>query len=265
MDAFITPLVVLFVLVIVLFLFARALEKRNKTKIEYVQKEVLFSPAERSFLGILESAIDENSRVFAKVRVADVLTPSVKATNRSMWQTAFNRISSKHFDYIICDKSTLEIRAAIELDDKSHNSKTVMARDSFINDICQNANLPLVRFSAKRTYEVNKVKSLIRESLINTMALSSTNTKVLEGEPAKDGEPSLLASSKIAKKLNMSTDSFIENLEKSGYIEKCGSEMVLTALGISVGGVHVPKSRFGSYFKWPADFVPRSAKIHEDE
>lgn len=53
----------------------------------------LFTPAERSFLGVLNQAIEDNAFVFGKARVADVLKPS-KGTSRKIWQTAFNKINS---------------------------------------------------------------------------------------------------------------------------------------------------------------------------
>ena len=67
----------------------------------YRQKEFL-SPAERSFLDVLSQAAGDEWRVFAKVRIADVLTPA-KGMSRSRWQSAFNAISAKHFDFLLCD------------------------------------------------------------------------------------------------------------------------------------------------------------------
>lgn len=67
----------------------------------YRQKEFL-SSAERSFLGVLNQAADDDWGVFAKMRIADVLTPA-KGMSRSRWQSAFNAISAKHFDFLLCD------------------------------------------------------------------------------------------------------------------------------------------------------------------
>ncbi|WP_018231811.1 DUF2726 domain-containing protein [Thioalkalivibrio thiocyanodenitrificans] len=41
------------------------------TRYPYVKIEGLFSPAERSFLGVLDQAVGDEYRVFGKVRVAD--------------------------------------------------------------------------------------------------------------------------------------------------------------------------------------------------
>ncbi|OBT07013.1 hypothetical protein A9267_14155 [Shewanella sp. UCD-FRSSP16_17] len=164
----ITNLVLVFVLVLVLIfivfikLFTALINRPQQ--LSYRQKSKLFSHAERSFLGVLDTACAAQYRVFAKVRVADVLTPE-KGLNRSNWQTAFNRISAKHFDYLLCKPDTMEFVAAIELDDKSHNSKRAQKRDALINDACKSAQLPLIRFQAKARYSMQEVKQVIEKSL----------------------------------------------------------------------------------------------------
>ena len=64
--------------------------QRNKENgaLSYHKQPLLFSPAERSFLGVLELALGDNYRVYGKVRIADVLKPS-KGSPKSHWQKAF--------------------------------------------------------------------------------------------------------------------------------------------------------------------------------
>ena len=255
------PLLPIIILVIIFFMFMilKGLPSNRSEKLfEYRLIETLFSPAERSFLGVLENSIPERTRIFGKVRVADVLKP-LPSENKSHWQTAFNKISAKHFDYVLCDSSTLEIKAVIELDDKSHNSKRAKARDSFLNDICKSAKLPIIRFSAKRSYTVNIVKEYISNSLSTHHADTEDAEEVALESTKKyfaheDASQNLMSSSKIAKRLNLSTDDFIDALLKCGYIEKRDNQMYLTELGESIGGEHVEESRFGPYFKWPSSF-----------
>ena len=65
----------------------------------YIKRGVLFTPAERSFLGVLNQAVGDQAQIFGKVRVADVITTK-KGMTPSERQTAFNKISAKHFDYL---------------------------------------------------------------------------------------------------------------------------------------------------------------------
>ena len=85
--------------------------------------------------------------------------------SRSKWQTAFNQISAKHFDYVLCSATSLEVLAVIELDDKSHNKPSRSKRDEFISEACHGADLPLIRFPAKASYTVDGVRKKIIDAL----------------------------------------------------------------------------------------------------
>ena len=90
------------------------------------------SPAERSFFGVLRQAVGTEFHVFAKVRLADIVTPQ-KTRSRSAWQSAFNRISSKHVDFLLCETAGLSPVAVIELDDKSHSTFEAGFRDRCVD------------------------------------------------------------------------------------------------------------------------------------
>ncbi len=123
----------------------------------YRLESSLFTPAERSFYGVLCQVTAGNAIVFAKVRVADVLR-TVKGLPGGDRQKAFNRISAKHFDFILCDPKDLSVLSAIELDDKSHNKKKRADRDEFIDGACAAAGLTLHRFRASSGYKINEVR-----------------------------------------------------------------------------------------------------------
>jgi len=160
----------LFVLVLVIAVLCLFFAARLKTKSDrgkgfaYRKNPVLFSPAERSFLGVLEQAVAGEFRVFGKVRVADVV--SVKAmTDRRAWHRAFNRIRAKHFDFVICSKSNLAVLAVIELDDQSHRQHTRQKRDAFLVALCQAVSLPLIQVAAQHAYSVSTLRQQLRSAL----------------------------------------------------------------------------------------------------
>lgn len=258
MSSLVIPILLFALLIAIVVGLRLALSSRQGENLKYEISKSLFSPAERSFLGVLDSSLPEGIRVFGKVRVADVLSPS-KANGKEGWQAAFNKISSKHFDYVLCDAGTLQVKAVVELDDKSHNSKRTAARDGFLNEACQTAQLPIIRFTAKRTYTINQVQECILDSL-SPKDIETKETKKDIALTAQDGggaaDKTHLSSSKIAKRLGQTTDEFLSKLEQCGYIENKDGEMSLTDKGQAIGGEHVKKSRFGPYFKWPSDFDP---------
>ena len=150
---------------IVVFLLSRLQgRKPSSDEVPYVMRSHLLSPAERSFFGVLQTAVSDDYAVLAKIRVADVILPS-KGLDRSSWQSAFNRISAKHFDYVLCAVSDYKIVAAVELDDKSHNSKSRIKRDQFLNAAAKAASLPLIRFPARAAYPVAQIREKIDEAI----------------------------------------------------------------------------------------------------
>ena len=149
------------VVVIVATVFSVFLKQGVATsKLGYKKLGTLFSPAERSFFGVLSQAVGEHALVFGKVRVADVITPE-KGMSRSEWQRSFNKISAKHFDYLLCDKKDLSVLCVIELNDKSHNSKKRQERDAFLVSACESADLKLVQITAKATYRITEIQKLL--------------------------------------------------------------------------------------------------------
>jgi hypothetical protein len=155
MDSWVLPFVIA---VVVLVVLAAVIGKRGAgVGLLYQAAKALFSPAERSFLGILDQAVGAEYRVFGKVRVADIASvkSGLKASAR---QRALNRIAAKHFDFIVCRVNDLSVVCAVELNDKSHSGKRVQARDKLIADVCRSINLPLFVVSAKAAYSLQEVR-----------------------------------------------------------------------------------------------------------
>ena len=117
----------------------------------YQRQDTLFSKAELAFFRALERAVGEEYRIFAKVRLADVLTPEGRTRSRRWWR-AFTKVSSKHLDYVLVDPQTSQIRLAVELDDRSHQKKARQVRDAFVTRVCAQAGVPLVRVPVQERY-----------------------------------------------------------------------------------------------------------------
>jgi len=114
----------------------------------YVREVALFSAAEWAFFEVLEQAVGGQYRIFGKVRLADLMTPS-KTGNRKDWWRAFTKISSKHADFVLVHRQTAEILAAIEVDDRSHGRGDRQDRDAFVDAAFAQAGIPLIRVRAQ--------------------------------------------------------------------------------------------------------------------
>lgn len=162
-----TPTLVTLLVIVFIFsaIFIRSRNSKPSIECTYEAKSTLLTPAERSFYGVLCQALDRDRyAIFAQVRLADVISPA-KGTSKSDWQRAFNQISSKHCDFVICDADTMKIQLAIELDDSSHKKDKRASRDEFVNAIFKQASLPLIRVTASKAYVVGA----LRAELMNIM------------------------------------------------------------------------------------------------
>lgn len=161
------------IFVVLAFVLSRIPQQAGgEQEFSYEKIEPLFSPAERSFFGVLTQAVNERAVVLGKVRVADVLRPT-KGVGKSQWQKAFNRISAKHFDYVICAPDTLVVLAVVELDDKSHAKRNRVERDILLDSACADAGLPLHRFKVAASYSIAEVRQVLFPTSVDVAPPSS--------------------------------------------------------------------------------------------
>ena len=202
MDWIVIALVIVVVLAIVVVKLSQK-QVAQPSEYPYRKLDVLFSPAERSFLGVLNQALGENTQIFGKVRVADVIAPQ-KGLSRSDWQKSFNKISGKHFDFLLCNTSDLSVLCAVELNDSSHNSKKRKDRDAFLEGACQAANVPIIQIAARSTYNINEIQQSLATYLPGSMSPDSTQESVeaiIEHQPSGDEKVCPKCSSKMVKKI----------------------------------------------------------------
>jgi very-short-patch-repair endonuclease len=156
--------IVLAVVGVMVAILKKFLPKGKGLESPYQKEPTLFTPAERSFLGVLEQALGNEFRIMGKVRLADVLKvkPGLDGSAR---QRAFNKIQSKHLDFVACDPNDLSIQFAVELDDKSHDRSDRQNRDAFLDQAMEKAGLPIIRFAVKKGYSVQEIHDTIASRL----------------------------------------------------------------------------------------------------
>jgi hypothetical protein len=126
----------------------------------YESRKNLLTLAERSFMAVLEQALEGTLRIMAQVRLADVvnvkngLTPQARGA-------AFNRIQSKHLDFVVCDPKDFSILCAIELDDSSHAQERRQNRDEFVDGVMNAAGIKLHRFRVQKSYSIEEVRKIV--------------------------------------------------------------------------------------------------------
>ncbi len=111
-----------------------------------------------------------NYNVLSKVRFADIVNvdDNVKKDSVSWWNK-FNKISQKHIDFALADKSNLEIKLLIEVDDLSHQRMDRIERDEFVDSVCNEVGIPILHITDMIGLE---------EKILNILELQKTTQEM---------------------------------------------------------------------------------------
>lgn len=119
----------------------------------------LLSEAELLFYSYLRLATPAEYRIMTKVQLKDLVT--VYGVDKSEWTRYFNKIKSKHVDFVIWDHSKNTIVKIVELDDKSHDSKKRKDRDEFVDKVLDKAGYTMLRVKCKSSYNLDSLKQSV--------------------------------------------------------------------------------------------------------
>ena len=153
------PFWVGFAMVIAILLLMRMYSAGGK-RMPYIKRQRLVTKAELRFYKSLQKAVQDDWAIFAMVRIADLLRVEAGVKNRRSW---VSKILAKHIDFVLCDPGSLEPILAIELDDSSHQRKDRIARDDFVDQALESANLPILRVPVRASFKSREIRELIDE------------------------------------------------------------------------------------------------------
>lgn len=163
MELFILALVLIFIIIggLIIFKLLANQGERTEKPLPYRAKQYFFSRSEQEFLRILNESIDRQKYIiFPKVRLADFIEVTIKGKEYQGW---WNKIKSKHVDFLVWDLQLNKIIAAIELDGKTHELEQVKKRDEFIEKLYKYINLPLFRVKVGSSF-TNEIQEMIKTS-----------------------------------------------------------------------------------------------------
>lgn len=99
-----------------------------------------------------------NLSILCKIRLADLIEP-VPSADKSEWYSAFNKIKSKHIDFVLTTQN-MNVLLLIELEDSSHEKAERIERDSFVKSAIESAGYKLIC-----VYNNNDAVRVIEENL----------------------------------------------------------------------------------------------------
>ena len=149
----------LILLGVAIFLLWRVLRRANPwSRTPYEQQDAFLSPAELAFYQVLDQLVGEDIAICPKPAVREILR--VRPQVRRDRQKYFNWISQKHVDFVLCDRATMQVLCAVELDDSSHRRSDRRQRDAFMDKAFRKAKLPLFHIPCKRSYGAGELGEL---------------------------------------------------------------------------------------------------------
>jgi hypothetical protein len=141
-------------------------------------KDDFLSIAEASFYRVLKTIYGDKLLVFPKVSMGEIFFVSHPEVHYSY----FNRINQKRVDFLLCHPQTLKPLLAIELDDASHQRKEREERDEFVNQVFQDAGLPLLHIQAQTSYDTHLLDEQIKMVILGSKPQTKTITEpIVEG------------------------------------------------------------------------------------
>ncbi len=150
------PLWVIVAMVVAALVLARLYSRPRR--LPYQKRSKIMTQSELKFFRVLQKAVQDDFLIFTMVRIADLMVVEQGAANRRTW---LNKILAKHVDFVLCDPGTLEAKAAIELDDRSHDRPDRQERDAFVEHAFESAGMALLRIKTAPAYDTRELRRLI--------------------------------------------------------------------------------------------------------
>jgi len=132
------------------------------TVVPAYQRKPLLDETQRELYECLMQAVGEHSKVFAKVRLADLVkNPGSDPKFRTHW----TRVQRRAVDFLLLSPNSLTPVMAIKLESKANNKRRRMKGPDVVEDVLRDINVPLLRLPVQEHYEVKDLVKKMRFTL----------------------------------------------------------------------------------------------------
>lgn len=133
--------------------------QKSRKKWPFIKKNYLLTKTEARFYLVLKEILKNDYLIFSKVKIGDDILYLPNYSFRR--ETNRNRVKSRHVDFLICDIYTRPL-LAVELDDYTHNLKSRIKRDDFVDEVFEDAGLPILHIPVSYNYNKEELISKIK-------------------------------------------------------------------------------------------------------
>lgn len=157
---------ILFALISLIAIVAMLASRLNDNSFPFPfdSKQAVYTPAEKNFLHLVESALGNEYRVLNRVALADILNIR-KGVSKKATQTALSNANSKYLDFVICRRDTMKLLGAVDLVDTKGRGYKVK-KDWFVSGALEAASIPHVRIKVKPNYSVEEIRACLGSKIL---------------------------------------------------------------------------------------------------
>ncbi|MBP9801596.1 MAG: DUF2726 domain-containing protein [Candidatus Moranbacteria bacterium] len=141
------------------------MKKKQIDKVLYLKNDSLLTQSEQKFYFILAEILQDRYLIFSKVRIPDIV--HIPEWYKPYYWAIYwwDRIKSKHVDFLVCDRNSFEPLLVIEVDDPLHLLPKGKKRDVLVNFVFRKARLPILRLTDKSLENKKALEESIESSL----------------------------------------------------------------------------------------------------
>ncbi len=154
---------ILFVMCIIFLMRIEALYP-GKAEVIYAPKHYFYTNSERKFLASLIRALGDQYLIMGKIQVSDLINLQKDLPFKKKVQ-AYNQLRRQQVDFVLCDRRTTRILAAIQLINPSTTLQNDFVGFGFLDKIFKIAELPLLRFYKKNYYDISELRYSVQSAL----------------------------------------------------------------------------------------------------
>lgn len=130
--------------------------QKDSSQYFYSRKNGIMTKYEWQFYERLTKISAGRYHVFPQIHLSAFMKNETRGKYNKL---SFQRINRRSVDFVLCDIETGRVAYAVELDDNTHDLPSRQHRDSIVQEMLDQVNIPLVRFR-----DVNR---LTDEDMIN--------------------------------------------------------------------------------------------------
>lgn len=125
---------------------------------DYAKVPQLLTPTELGFYQVLTDALPTEYTCMTQVALNRLIKVQKPRFGAAWRDPRWNRIAQKSIDFVVVRRSDLRVMVLIELDDASHQKAQRQQRDTFLDTVCANINLPIIHIPVQSHYQRNELQ-----------------------------------------------------------------------------------------------------------